>query len=64
MRKAVLLSRLLYSQILNQIEAQEYDVFRARARTNTFDKLLCMVKVISMDRQILVKLVNASGLKI
>jgi phytoene synthase len=64
MRKAVLLSRLLYSQILNKIEAQGYDVFRARARTNIFDKLLCMVKVISRDRQILVKLVNASGLKI
>lgn len=64
MRKAVLLSRLLYSQILKRIESQECDVFKARARTNLFDKLLCMAKVVSMDEQILVKLVSASGLKI
>ena len=64
MRKAVLLSRLLYSQILNRIEAQQYDVFRQRARTNAFHKAKCAVKVIAMDKQILTKLVADSGVTI
>lgn len=61
MRKAVLLSRLLYSQILNRIEAQGYDVFRQRARTNSLHKLGCAVKVLLNDKRILSKLVAESG---
>ena len=64
MRKAVLLSRLLYSQILNRIEDQNYDVFRQRARTNSFHKAKCALKVIVLDKQILTKLVADSGVNI
>ena len=64
MRKAVLLSRLLYSQILNRIEAQQYDVFRHRARTNFVHKLRCALKVFVLDEQILTKLVASSGVRI
>jgi phytoene synthase len=41
MRKAVLLSRILYSQILDRIEANGYDVFRHRARTNSMTSGSC-----------------------
>ena len=61
MRKAVLLSRLLYSQILSRIEAQEYDVFRRRARTNSLHKLGCAVRVLVSDKKILSKLMASSG---
>lgn len=61
MRKAVLLSRLLYSQILNRIETQGYDVFCQRARTNSLHKLGCAVWVLVSDKKILSKLVADSG---
>jgi 15-cis-phytoene synthase len=64
MRKAVLLSRLLYSQILDRIEAQEYDVFRQRARTNSIHKARCAMRVLVNDKRILTKLVSDSGVRI
>ena len=64
MRKAVLLSRLLYSQILDRIEAQEYDVFRQRARTSSIHKAKCAMRVILKDKAILTKLVADSGVRI
>jgi phytoene synthase len=60
MRKAVLLSRLLYSQILNRIEAQDYDVFVHRARTNVLHKAMCAAMVLVREEQILNKLVADS----
>ena len=64
MRKPVLLSRLLYSQILDRIEAQNYDVFRQRARTNALHKVKCAVKVVVLHEKILTRLVAASGVQI
>ena len=64
MRKAVLLSRLLYSQILDRIEAQDYDVFRQRARTNSIHKAKCAMRVMLKDKAILTKLVADSGVRV
>lgn len=64
MRKAVLLSRLLYSQILDRIEAQDYDVFRQRARTTSLHKAKCAMRVMLKDKAILTKLVADSGVRI
>ncbi len=64
MRKAVLLSRLLYSQILDRIEAQDYDVFRQRARTNSLHKAKCAMRVMLKDEAILTKLVADSGVRV
>ncbi len=64
MRKAVLLSRLLYSQILDRIEAQDYDVFRQRARTNSLHKARCAMRVMLKDKAILTKLVADSGVRV
>ncbi len=53
MRPAVLMARLLYCQILDQIEAMNYDVFRARARTTALQKIFCAVTVsVSSERVI------------
>lgn len=38
-RKAVKLARILYSRILNHVEAQQYNVFRTRAKTSRLEKL-------------------------
>ncbi len=64
MRKAVLMARILYSDILGRIEAQDYDVFSKRARTSRWQKLTCALRVIAFDEQILVRLVTASGVRI
>lgn len=64
MRKAVLLSRLLYSQILDQIEKNDYDVFSHRAHTTSVHKAKCALRVILHDEKILTKLVAASGVRI
>lgn len=45
-QKPVLLARVLYSRILDRIEARGYDVFRGRARTSKVEKLIEAVKVI------------------
>lgn len=45
MRRAILVARVLYSKILDQIEANDYDVFSRRARTSTAQKLWCILKV-------------------
>jgi len=45
MRRAVLMARILYSKILDQIEANDYDVFTQRARTTKFQKLACLAQV-------------------
>lgn len=55
-RKAVLLARLLYSQILDRIEEQDYDVFTRRARTSTAQKLFCAAQVALTSDRILARL--------
>ncbi len=59
-QKAILLARLLYSQILDQIEANEYQIFDRRVRTNLAQKLLCAAKVGVASHRILEHL-NQSG---
>lgn len=44
-RKPVLLARVLYSRILDRIEARNYDVFSARARTSKMEKLMVALRV-------------------
>lgn len=39
-RYAVRMARVLYSRILDRIEANQYDVFSRRARTSRFEKLI------------------------
>lgn len=55
-RKAVLLARLLYSQILDRIEAQNLDVFAGRARTTLAQKLVCAARVALTSNKILERL--------
>lgn len=45
-RKPVRLSRVLYSRILDKIEANHYDVFRHRARTNDAMKAALFLKTL------------------
>jgi len=45
-RRPVNLARILYSQILDQIEANDYDVFHQRARTTKTQKVRGLAKVI------------------
>ena len=45
-RKAVRLSRVLYSKILDKIEAADLDVFSRRCRTGTIEKLYYALRVI------------------
>lgn len=59
-RKAVLLARILYSQILDRIEAQDYDVYAQRARTKLPQKAAWAVRVALRSDQILAHL-SASG---
>lgn len=40
----ILLSSRLYGAILDQIEKQDFDVFRKRARTNIFQKIIISIK--------------------
>ncbi|AIE84499.1 phytoene/squalene synthase family protein [Fimbriimonas ginsengisoli] len=42
-RKAVRLARILYSRILDRVEANGYDVFSARARTSKLEKLSVLI---------------------
>ena len=44
-RRPVKLARILYSQILDQIEANDYDVFHQRARTTKTQKVRSLAKV-------------------
>lgn len=46
MQRPVRLSRVLYSRILNRIEASGYDVFHRRARTTSTEKLTAAVGVL------------------
>ena len=57
MRKAVLVARILYSEILGRIEANQYDVFTKRARTSKRQKLFCAAKVVADDERVLTQLV-------
>ncbi len=43
-RYPIRLARLLYSRILDRIEALDYDVFRTRARTSKVEKLLVAIR--------------------
>ncbi len=45
-RNAVRLAHILYSRILDRIEARGYDVFHGRARTTTAEKLAVAARVI------------------
>ncbi|MGV3615328.1 MAG: phytoene/squalene synthase family protein [Fimbriimonas sp.] len=44
-QKPVRLARVLYSRILNRIEALDYDVFTTRARTSKVEKLMVALRV-------------------
>lgn len=44
-QKPVRLARILYSRILDRIEALDYDIYQTRARTTKLEKLLTAVKV-------------------
>lgn len=44
-QRPVKLARLLYARILDRIEERNYDVFRARARTSTLEKLSIAARV-------------------
>lgn len=57
MRKAVLVARILYSEILGRIESNKYDVFTKRARTSKRQKLFCAAKVVADDERVLTQLV-------
>ncbi len=46
-RKAVRLARILYSRILDRIEAQGLDVFAARARTGRIEKIHVAARVLA-----------------
>jgi phytoene synthase len=61
-RKAVLLARLLYSYILNRIEAQDYDVFSRRARTSLPQKAVCATKVALTSERIFDQLIQRGTL--
>ena len=44
-RKPVVLARVLYSRILDRIEARNYDVFSGRARTSKLEKFVVALQV-------------------
>jgi phytoene synthase len=46
-RRPVKLARVLYSQILDQIEANDFDVFHQRARTTRPQKLMALARVLA-----------------
>ncbi|RYG32087.1 phytoene/squalene synthase family protein [bacterium] len=46
-QKAVRLARILYSRILDRIEARDYDVFSGRARTGKVEKLVVAAGVLA-----------------
>ena len=60
-RKAVLLARLLYSQILNRIEDEDYNVFARRLRTNLSQKAACATKVVLASNRILQGLTSSGS---
>ncbi|HLO98586.1 MAG TPA: phytoene/squalene synthase family protein [Fimbriimonas sp.] len=45
MRKAVTLARMLYAKILDEIEANDFDVFKKRARTGHLTKVIVAAQV-------------------
>jgi len=49
-RFTVLTIKELYAKILEQMEAQGYDVFKHRARVSTFKKLVCFTGIILKGR--------------
>lgn len=57
MRKAVLVARILYSEILGRIESNRYNVFTKRARTSKRQKLFCAARVVADDERVLIHLV-------
>lgn len=59
MRRAVMIARLAYAQILDRIEEQGYDVFRGRARTSKIEKLRCAIRVAVAEDRLLHDMVKA-----
>ncbi len=57
-RPAVLLARILYSRILDRIEAQRYDVFTRRARTGFPEKAVCAAQVVLAEQRMLARLAD------
>ena len=55
-RKAVLLARILYSKILDQIEAADYQIFDRRVRTHLGQKVFCAARVGFASHRILEQL--------
>lgn len=51
--RAVVLARDLYARILDRIEAQNYDVYRRRARTSRGEKLASTVRVLVSPQAVL-----------
>ena len=49
-RRAVRLARVLYSRILDRIEAKSFDVFAGRARTSWFEKLSVAVECVLREK--------------
>ncbi len=64
MRRAVLIARILYSDILTCVERNQYDVFNRRARTSRWRKLSRALHVAAGEERILTQFVAASGLQI
>jgi len=58
MRRAVLIARLAYAQILDRIELQDYNVFAGRARTSRMQKLSCALRVTLGEEKILRQMVR------
>lgn len=58
MRKAVLIARLAYAQILDRIEQQDYNVFAGRARTTRWNKLGWAMKVALTENRIIHEMVK------
>ncbi len=52
-QRSVLLARILYSRILDVIEANDYQVFSKRARTSPWEKLLTAALVVADPRRVL-----------
>lgn len=59
MRRAVMVARLAYAQILEKIESQGYDVFQGRARTSKVAKIRCALRVAVAEDRLLHDMVKA-----
>lgn len=58
MRRAVLIARLAYAQILDRIEAQDHNVFLGRARTTKTQKLGWALRVALSEDRLLERMVR------